>query len=775
MSTMPRRPRAKAIDTVVHYPANANTDAGATRPERHRYVGQPLDRVDGEAKVTGKAVFTAELDFPGLAYAALVCSTIARGRVTAVDGAAASALPGFVALLTHENMPRLARPEPGMQAGGEGFALSDLPYLQDDEVRWDGQPVAVVIADTLEEAEHAASLVRVEYELAAEPAVSFEAEKCDAVVPESVLGEPPELTIGDPDGALERAAAKVDHTYRTPRYNHHAIEPHATVAWWSDDGALTVYDTTQSVFRCKQALAQVFGVDGSKVRAIAAYVGGGFGGKAGLWSHTTLCAAAAKVVRRPVKLAITREQVVRFVGGRTISEQRVALGADRRGRLAALVHEGVTAATTHGRYAEQLTFPARHLYKTPALRVRQAVVNLDMVANTWMRAPGESIGSFALESALDELAHELELDPIELRRRNEPRKDPTAGTRFSSRKLLEAYRRGAEMFGWSRCRLATPRARRDGPWRSGCGVATAYYPYFRVAAKARVRISADGTATIRAPANEMGMGTATVQIQHAAERLGLPVERVSFEYGDSALADTKIMAGGSSQTVSVIAAVDAAIDKVLRALLKLAKRDPHSPLAGLRFKEVIARDGGLYRTDALERGESVTAILRRARRAEIEAEGAAREPKEVEKYSMGSYGAQFCEVRVHERTGEIRVARWLGAFDCGRILNRKMAESQLRGGIVMGIGMALMEETLFDERRGRIVTRSLADYHVPVNLDVPNIEVFFLDVPDKRAIRGAHGIGEIGITGAAAAIANAVFNATGMRVRELPIRLDRLA
>ncbi len=324
MSTVQRE---KAVDTVVHYDNGA---AAHARSATHAHVGQPLQRVDGDAKVTGKAVFTAELDLPNLAYAALVCSTVPRGRVLVVDGSAAAAAPGFVALLTHENMPRLAPPEPGMQAGGRGFALSDLPYLQDDAVRWDGQPVAVVVAETLEEAEHAASLVRVEYEAAAQPAVSVAAEKPSAIVPENVLGEPAEITIGDAEEALARAAFKVDNTYRTPRYNHHAIEPHATVAWWDEDGALTVYDTTQSVFRCKQALAQVFGIDGSKVRTIAAYVGGGFGGKAGLWSHTPLCAAAAKVVQRPVKLALTREQVVRVVGGRTPSEQRVALGADRR-------------------------------------------------------------------------------------------------------------------------------------------------------------------------------------------------------------------------------------------------------------------------------------------------------------------------------------------------------------------------------------------------------------------------------------------------------------
>ncbi len=465
---------------------------------------------------------------------------------------------------------------------------------------------------------------------------------------------------------------------------------------------------------------------------------------------------------------------MRVVGGRAPSEQRVALGADRRGRLTALIHTGVTAATEHGRYAEQFTFPARHLYKARALHVRQEVVNLDTVANTWMRAPGESIGTFALESALDELALELQIDPIELRRRNEPKKDPTEGTRFSSRHLVEAFRRGAEAFGWSERRAATPRARRDGPWLVGSGVAAAYYPYFRLGAKARLRIATDGTATICVPANEIGVGAATVQIQHAAERLGLPVERVAFEYGDSALTDAKVMAGGSSQTVSVLAAVDAAIDEAQTALLRLAKRHADSPLHGLKPKQVVAREGGLFAADAPTRGESLTAILRRVGRDELEVEAASGEAREQQKYSMGSYGAQFCEVRVHARTAEIRVARWVGSFDCGRILNRKTAESQLRGGIVMGIGMALTEETLFDERRGRIVTRSLADYHVPVSLDVPDIDVLVLDEPDKRAVGGAHGIGEIGITGVAAAIANAVFNATGIRVRRLPITLDRL-
>ena len=399
-----------------------------------------------------------------------------------------------------------------------------------------------------------------------------------------------------------------------------------------------------------------------------------------------------------------------------------------------------------------------------------------MVANTWMRAPGESIGSFALESALDELAHELELDPIELRRRNEPRKDPTQHTRFSSRNLVEAYRRGADVFGWVRCRLALPRARRDGPvaHRLRCrdGVLPVL-PRRREGARAYLRrpeprrSARQRTRWAWAPrpcrSNTRPSGSAC------------PSNVCLFEYGDSALADTKIMAGGSSQTVSVLAAVDVAIDIVLRGLLKLAKKQDDSPLAGLKYKDVVVRDGGLYRADAPDRGESLDGDPAQSRAATSSRRKALRPSRRRWRNTRwASYGAQFCEVHVHERTGEIRVARWVGAFDCGRILNRKTAESQLKGGIVMGIGMALMEETQFDERRGRIMTRSLADYHVPVNLDVPSIDVLFLDEPDKRAAGGAHGIGEIGITGVAAAIANAVFNATGVRVRELPITLDRL-
>jgi len=394
-----------------------------------------------------------------------------------------------------------------------------------------------------------------------------------------------------------------------------------------------------------------------------------------------------------------------------------------------------------------------------------------MLANTFMRAPGESVGTFALECALDELAETMALDPIELRRRIEPQKDPTSGTAFSSRHLLEAWRRGAEKFGWNR-RDPKPRARREGEWLIGMGCATATYPYYRMpGGAARIRFTADGRAVVQMASHEMGMGTATVQAQHAAERIGLPLDRVTFEYGDSSM-PSGTLAGGSSQTASIGAAIIAASDVFIREMLKLAGND--SPLAGLKPDEVEARDGGLCRVEEPGRCETYVSILKRAQRDALVCEADAPAPLEVQKYSMHSYGAQFCEVRVNVVTGETRVSRFLGSFDCGRILNAKTATSQFRGGIIMGLGLALTEEALFDERSGRIMNPSLAEYHVPVHRDVPEIDVIWNDIPDPHSPMGAHGIGEIGITGVGAAIANAVYNATGRRIRDLPITLDKL-
>ncbi len=758
----------KIMETVLRFTPDKEPDP---LMHKHGHVGKPFSRVDGQLKVKGEAIFSAEFKIENIAYAALVYSTIAKGKITKIDASGAEKEAGVLAVITHENAPKM-NPPPVFDPRGQskGSAASILPYMQDEHVYWDGQPVAVVVAETQEQAEYAASCVRVEYEIE-ESELSFDAVKREAEKPSDVMGEPTEIKVGDAEKSLSAAKFKVDNVYRTPRYNHNAIEPHATIAVWHEDESLTVFEPTQNLYGNKDTLAVVFGIEPEKVRVISPFVGGGFGGKGSVWWNTALCVAAAKVVGRPVKLAVSREGVFRVIGGRTLSEQRVALGARKDGKFVSLIQTGTTATTKHSAFqAEQFTFPARHLYAAESFLLGQKIVNLDTIANTFMRAPGESIGTFALESAIDELAHVLKIDPVELRRINEPDKDPTKGTEFSHRALLEAYRRGAEKFGWKH---SEPRSQKDGKWLVGCGVATAFYPFYRFPASARVRISADGTAIIQAAAHEMGMGTATVQIQHAAQRLGLPIDRVSFEYGDSNLPQSPV-AGGSNQTASIVASVTAAIEKALQELLALAGDDYDSPLANLKYEQTETRDSGIFSKKDASKGETYESILRRVNQDHVEAEATSADPMEMMKYSMGSYGAQFCEVRVNEESGEVRVSRWLGSFDAGRILNPKTATSQFRGGIIMGIGMALSEETLFDERRGRIMNPSLAEYHVPVNADVPHIEVIYNDIPDEHTPLGAHGIGEIGITGAAAAVANAVFNATGKRIRDLPITLDKL-
>jgi xanthine dehydrogenase YagR molybdenum-binding subunit len=485
-----------------------------------------------------------------------------------------------------------------------------------------------------------------------------------------------------------------------------------------------------------------------------------------------LCALAARESGRPVRLEMTRKGVFRIVGGRTPSQQRVAIGADRSGTFEAFIHEGVTAQSTDNHFPEQFSFPPRHLYSMKAFRIGQVVTDVNRVANTFMRAPGESIGTFAVESAIDALSYEIGIDPIQLRMINEPEKDPVSQHEFSSRYMREAYQMGAERFGWKN-RPAKPRAQREGDWLVGQGVATGTYPVYRMVTAARVRLNADGTAVVQTSCQEMGMGTETVQVQHAAERLALPMEKIRFEYGDSTL-PTAGVAGGSSQTVSVALAVHEASEKLLKELLELAQKDPESPLKGADIADVHAANEGVFYKDQAGRGAPYTTILKGAKKPFIEVEHKTGAPLETLKYSMHSYAAQFCEARVNALSGEVRISRWVGAFDTGRILNPKTAVSQFRGGIIMGIGMALTEETMFDDRNGRIMNPSLAEYHVPVQADVPNIEVLYTDVGDPHTPLGAHGIGEIGITGVAAAIANAIYHATGRRVTDLPITLDKL-
>jgi xanthine dehydrogenase YagR molybdenum-binding subunit len=731
-------------------------------------VGAPVSRVDGTFKVRGAATFAAEVTMPGMVYAALAFAVVARGRIVRLDTSAAEGAPGVILVMTYRNAPRMKTIPAFLSSVEKGAMGEELPVMQDDRIRWNGQPIALVLAETQEQADHAASLIEASYQ--GEAAVTSLAEAKARGTEQGVfLGEPLLVQAGDAEAALSAAPFGVDAVYRTPYQNHNAIEPHAaTLAWDSDE--LTLHDCTQAVGHVAWCLAKAFGIREEQVHVLSPYVGGGFGGKT-LWQHQVLAAAAARLARRPVRIALSRQGVYRVVGGRAATEQRVAIGAQADGRFDALIHTGTTAKVQANYLPEPFINPAMCLYAAGSMQLDVQAACLDMLANTFMRAPGEAVGSFALESAVDELAERIGMDPVELRIRNEPDADPASGKPFSSRHLAEAYRAGAERFGWA-SRDPRPGMRRDGEWLTGLGCATATYPYFRMpGGAARIILSRDGHALVEIAAHEMGMGTATAQAQVTAERLGLPLEHVTVAYGASSFPGL-VIAGGSQQTASIGSSVVAAHRALVAELLRLCGGD--SPLAGLGLDQVGALDGGLCSLADPDRWLSYQAILDGARRDEISAEASAPPPAELENWSMHSYGADFCEVRVSAVTGETRVTRFLGSYDCGRVMNAKTAASQLRGGIIMGLGLALMEETQFDERNGRIMNPSLAEYHVPVHADVPEIEVMWTDIPDPHAPMGAHGIGELGITGAGAAVANAVYNATGKRVRELPITLDKL-
>jgi xanthine dehydrogenase YagR molybdenum-binding subunit len=734
---------------------------------KHGLIGEPVSRMDGPLKVQGKARFAAEFPIHRMVYAALVYSTIPKGHIKTLDTSAAEIAPGVVLVMTHKNAPKM-KPMPVFNSSPKAAGPSDLPVMQDESVHWNGQAIAVVLAETQEQADYAKSLVRVTYETKT-AVVAFDDAKLHAHPPASILGEPPELTKGDPEDALNAAAHKTDAIYRTPRYNHNAIELHAATLFW-EKGKLFVHDASQAVSQSAWTLGQVFGISEENVSISSPYVGGGFGGKT-LWFHHVLGAAAAKLAERPVRIVLSREGVYRIVGGRTTTEQRVAIGTDAAGHIQSLIHTGTAAMTAHNDCPEQFTFPARHLYATASYKIAQNVADMDMVANTFMRAPGESIGTFALECAVDELAEKLDMDPIAFRVLNEPQADPTSGKPFSSRNIVQAYRSGAERFGWDK-RNATPRSRREGEWLIGMGCATATYPYYRMpGGSARITLTQDGLATLDIAAHEMGMGTATAQSQVLADRLGLALECVRVKYGESSFAGS-FLAGGSSQSASIGASVIAAHQELVRELLKLAGKN--SPLAGLGLEEVETQNASLYKRDDPTRRETYTSILWRAQRECITVQADAPAPMEAMHWSMHSYGAMFAEARVNAVTGETRISRFLGSFDCGRILNAKTGASQFRGGIIMGLGLALMEETQFDERTGRIANPSLAEYHLPVHMDVPEIDIIWTGIPDPHTPMGARGIGEIGITGTGAAVANAIYNACGKRIRELPITLDKL-
>ena len=707
-------------------------------------VGAPLPRVDGPLKVTGGARYAAEFHPDGLAYAATHDSTIPAGHVTAIDTAAAGRAPGVLLVLTHLDADRLPYQAPAERPAVDPVAGEQLRVLQDSAIRFSGQPVALVVAATQAQALYAASLVSVTY--APDPGcrIRFDPELARPTSEAAARkGRGPETRRGDADAAFAAAPVRVDATYLQAREQHNAMEPHATVAQWQGE-TLTLWSKTQWVGNERDEIARRFGLAPDDVRVISPFVGGAFGSALRTWPHVTLAAMAARRLGRPVRLELTRRQLSTAIGFRPETRQRVALGADLQGRLTAMIHEVTGQTSTYEEFAEGTLAPAAGTYACPNRRTRYGLVPMNVSTPCPMRGPGWATGLIGQEMAMDELAEALTLDPVELRLRNYAGRHPTRDLPWSSNALRECYRQGAERFGWHG-RAPGPRAMRHGRELVGFGMATAIYHAARYPTSASATLFADGTAVVRCATTDMGPGTYTSATQVAADALGLPVERVRFELGDSTFPPAKEH-GGSTTMASVGSAVQAAC-AALRARLATLGR-------GTNDHAGLLREAGLERLDA---------------------EAGAAPGDEAGTHSSVGFGAVFAEVRVDPDLCSIRVARVIGAYDAGRIVNPRLARSQCIGGMVGGIGMALLEEAEWDANLGRIANATIAEYLVPVCADIQELDAVFVDGEDTvMNPLGVKGVAELGLCGVAPAIANAVWHATGRRMRELPITPDRL-
>ena len=730
-------------------------------------IGDPVSRVDGKNKVTGAAKYAAEFDIPNVATAVIVTSTIPNGKIDRMETAAAQHVAGVVSIITAANAPRLPQ---GGKAAVHPPAGRVLSLLQDTDVLYNNQPIAVVVAETLHQAQYAASLIGVRYQES--PAhLDFEA-GFDDVHPGSHNDQPADLSAGNFDQAIASADVKVDQIYRTPVENHNPMEPHATIAQWDGD-KLTVHDSTQYISGVKQTLAKTFGIPEENVQVNCPYTGGGFGCKGSTWSHVVLAAMAARLLQRPVRIVLDRQQMFGSVGSRPQTYQHIVLGAQRDGTLVALRHQAYTHTSVFEDYTESSSAVSRMLYACPAIDTSQRLVRLNVGTPTFQRAPGESTGTFALEIAMDELAEKLGMDPLELRLKNYAEKDPTSNKPFSSKHLRECYTKGAEGFGWSK-RQSNPRSMREGRKLIGYGVGTATYPANRSAAAAYVRFEPSGRVTVLCGSQDLGTGTYTIMAQTAAATLNMPIELIDAELGNSMLPKSPV-SGGSMTAASVLPAVENAAKQAQLALITAAVNDAASPLHGQDPQNLDFQNGRVIRKNEPNSGETFVAYLARNGNKPLGASGSAEPDQDARQYSIHSWGAAFAEVAVDESLGMVQVRRVHAVYDVGTVFNEKLGRSQLIGGIVWGISMALHENSVVDQRFGRTVNNNLAEYHVPVNADIGQIEVVSLNIPDlKFDPLGGRGIGEIGITGAGAAVANAIYNATGKRIRSAPITPDLL-
>ena len=760
-------------------------------------IGQPATRQDAKLKVTGAAKYSAEFALPNMAYAVLVTSPVGRGTIQSFDLTEARSALGVIKIITHEDKPRLRQLDPKAMAQAKAQTGEMLLPFQSPDIVYAGQAIAVVVADTYERARYAANLVKVD--VAALPPSTTLHDTPNIDTPKTVQGEPAQIVRGDPGAAYAGAARKIEATYHTTNEHHNPIEPHAHIAHFHD-GGLTVYQASQGTTPPQATLAYLFELPPEKVRAINYFTGGGFGTKGtGAWPFNIACTIAARETGRPVKLVLMRQQMFAGTGHRGECEMEMQIAADAGGQMEMLAMKTLTQShQNQPQFFETAGKLSNVLYPAPNYQMAHRVARNNISPPIYMRAPGEAPGAFALECAMDEMAHELGMDPLEFRLQNYAKVDPDSKLPFSSKQLMECYARGAKLIGWG-ARQNQPRTKREGRYLIGYGMASATYPANRQAASALCRIYGDGRAVAGSNGVDIGTGAYTVFRQVAADSLGFPLHRVVFELGDSKL-PTAPVAGGSWLSASVAPAVAMACQMVMQETAKLAIKDRRSPLYGRKLDEIVFKNG-LAIPKSGGQGEALSEIVKRSGKPFVEAccraetmasadkspglkqksvapcsiiEPDSETDRDEDKYSFHSFGAQFCKLRVDEELGTIRLLDWAVVMDVGRILNYRTARSQVLGGVGYGIGMALSEETIYDPNTARPYIHNLADYHVAVNADVPRIQVEFVEVPDLHLSPiGCRGLGEIGIVGVPAAIGNAVFNATGKRLRDLPMTPDK--
>jgi xanthine dehydrogenase YagR molybdenum-binding subunit len=733
-------------------------------------IGQPISRADGRLKVTGKAPYTADIRLASAAHGAIVHSTIASGRTVSIDTTAAEKAPGVVAVFTYRNMPRM-NPTPKPWSHLHPHGQSYLP-LQDDKIHYAGQPIAFVVAETLDQASYAGTLITVKYD--SQRPVVFDPQALNKAVNPPQFLWPVASSVGDADKAIAAATVKVEQTYSTPDRHHNQMEPHATTAVWDAWGTLTLYETTQHIFGTKEFVAIVLGVPPTKINVVSEFLGGGFGGKGYVWPHTLMAAAIAKVLNKPVRVQLTRAQMYSMVGHQAATVQTIALGAREDGRLTGIRHESISPAPVFDDYIEYAANSSRSLWAASGgISTNHKIIHVNRNTPTAMRSPHEALGHFALESAMDELAYATGVDPLVLRLRNDTEIDPLSGRPFSTRAMRKCITDGAARFGWEK-RTPKPGSMRDGRYLIGQGMAAAIYTHWRWPAKARVTLNGDGTALVEAGMHDIGTGTYTVMQQVAAETLGLAPEQVTVRLGDTRLPASNPAIGSATMSNaggSVMLAAKAARDKAI----ELALRGRDAPFAGAVLDDVRVTDGRLLLTKS---GVSITYadVLARNGLAMLVGE-ADYDPIEEAKgpKAIFSFSAVFAEVRVDPDLGLVRLNRFVGAYDAGRIINPKTARSQAIGGIIWGVGQALLEQSETDPTTGRFVNRNYSGYLVPTNADIPPLDVLFVGEFDAEASPlGSKGLGELTAVSVAPAIANAVYHATGKRIRDLPITVEKL-